>query len=209
MSDVLQTVLEQGVVAIVRATDADSAHRHVFTLIASGVRVVEISLVTPGALDVIRSVRDTAAPTVHVGVGTALNAHDVIRAHAAGAEFVVAPTADESTVRTALNLGLLVIPGAATPSEACATYVWGAQLTKLFPASLWSPGVLKEMLTALPQLKIVPTGGVTAESAASWIRAGAGAVAVGMGGALTRSPDPSATVRELFRAINEARQDPA
>lgn len=199
----LQTIHAQGVVAIVRNTSAEEAARNVDTLVASGLQVVEVSLVTPGAIDVIRRAADTAPEGTYIGVGTALTVEDVHLAHAAGAAFVVSPILREDVVKAALDLGLPTLPGVATPTEMLQAMEWGSPLVKIFPASLWTPAVLREMLTALPQVHAVPTGGVTLENAADWIRAGA--VALGIGSALTKAADPSAVARGLLDVIAAAR----
>lgn len=203
MSAVMSAIREQGVVAIVRAADAESASRNVATLIAAGLRVVEVSLVTPGALDVIRAAVDAAPEGVQVGVGTAVTAEEVRLAAAAGAAFVVSPVTRESVIKASLDAGLETLPGVATPTEALQAIEWGTTLVKLFPASLWSPSILREVLTALPALQTVPTGGVTIDAAPEWIRAGA--VALGIGGALTRAEDPGSVARALLDAIASAR----
>lgn len=204
MSAVLEAVRDQGVVAIVRTADAESAARNVATLIAAGLRVVEVSLVTPNALDVIRSAVDRAPDGVHIGVGTAVTAEEVQGAADAGARFVVSPVLRERVLKATLDAGLDPLPGVATPTEALQALEWGATFVKLFPASLWSPTVLKELLTALPALQTVPTGGVTIEAAPEWIRAGA--VALGIGGALTRASDPAGVAHALIETIAAARR---
>lgn len=203
MSTAVEVIRKQGVVAIVRTATAEDAARNVATLIGAGLRVVEVSLVTPHALDVVRAALAEAPDGVKVGVGTALTADDVREAAAAGATFVVSPIVRESVIKTALELGLDTLPGAASPTEALQAVEWGATLVKLFPASLWSPAVLREVLTALPALQTVPTGGVTLDAAADWIRAGA--IALGIGGALTRASDPADVARKLIAEIAAAR----
>ncbi|WP_375405436.1 bifunctional 4-hydroxy-2-oxoglutarate aldolase/2-dehydro-3-deoxy-phosphogluconate aldolase [uncultured Amnibacterium sp.] len=203
MSAVSAAVREQGIVAIVRAADAESAARDVATLIDAGLRVVEVSLVTPNALDVIRSAAASAPDGVLIGVGTAVTAEEVQGAARAGARFVVSPVLRERVLKATLDAGLEALPGVATPTEALQALEWGSTFVKLFPASLWSPTVLREVLTALPALQTVPTGGVTIDTAPEWVRAGA--VAVGIGGALTRASDPAGAAHALLETIAAAR----
>ena len=203
MSEISNAIRDQGVVAIVRTKDTESAIRNVTTLIEAGLRVVEVSLVTPGAVDVIRRAVNTAPEGVHIGVGTVVTSDDVRVAAAAGATFVVSPVIRESVIKASLDAGLAPLPGVATPTEALQALEWGSTFVKLFPASLWSPSILRDVLTALPALEAVPTGGVTLDSAASWIRAGA--VALGIGGALTNDENPRRTARALLGAISSAR----
>ncbi len=207
MTGVLVSVREQGVVAIVRAADQEAAAKSARTLVQSGLHVVEVSLVTPGALDVIRTMVGESPDNVHIGVGTALTPLEVQLAAAAGARFVVSPVLRESVLKTALDLGLDTFPGVATPTEALQALEWGSTMVKLFPASLWSPSVLREVLSALPELETVPTGGVTLASAPEWIRAGA--KAVGIGSALTKASNPSAVSASLLEAIAIARRHDA
>jgi len=203
MSSILETIRQQGVVAIVRATDAREALQTIRVLVRSGLRVLEVSLVTPNALDLIRMVVTEVPGGVHIGVGTALTPEHVRLAAAAGATFVVSPVLNERVLKTTLDLGLASLPGVATPTEALRAREWGSTLVKLFPGSLWSPGALSELLAALPNLELVPTGGITPTSAAEWIRSGA--TALGIGASLTKSSDPAATVRTLLSTIAGAR----
>lgn len=203
MTSAIDTIREQGIVAIVRTATADEAAVIVANLVSAGLRAIEVSLVTPGAIEVIRDAAATAPDGVHIGVGTALSADDVRRAADVGASFAVSPIMRRDMITTALDRGLETLPGAATPTEAMQALDWGSRLVKLFPASLWSPAVLREVLTALPQLETVPTGGVTLDAAGDWIRAGA--VALGIGGTLTRAADPAEVARRLTAAIAEAR----
>ncbi|WP_375388870.1 bifunctional 4-hydroxy-2-oxoglutarate aldolase/2-dehydro-3-deoxy-phosphogluconate aldolase [uncultured Amnibacterium sp.] len=204
MSAVSEAVREQGIVAIVRAADAESAARDVATLIDAGLRVVEVSLVTPNAIDVIRTAAASAPDGVLIGVGTAVTAEEVQAAARAGARFVVSPVLRERVLKATLDAGLEALPGVATPTEALQAVDWGSTFVKLFPASLWSPVALREVLTALPALQTVPTGGVTIDTAPEWI--GAGAAAVGIGGALTRAADPTGAAHALLETIAAARR---
>lgn len=204
MSDVLAAIREQGVVAIVRAANAERAAADVRSLVSAGLRVVEVSLVTPGALDVVREAVSSGPPGVHIGVGTVLTTDLVARSADAGAEFVVSPVFRLDVVTSARAAGLDTLPGVATPTEALQALDAGSTMVKLFPASLWAPSSLRDVLVALPALEVVPTGGVTLESAPAWIRAGA--VALGIGSSLTKATDPGATARGLLDAIAAARQ---
>lgn len=203
MSAVLDAIRQQGVVAIVRTSNQQDAEQTTRTLMSSGLRVLEVSLVTPGALDVIRDAAAVADVNIHIGVGTALTSDDVRSAAEAGAKFVVSPVLDERVLKTALDLGLDTLPGVATPTEALRALEWGSTLVKLFPGSLWSPTALRDVLTALPLLEAVPTGGISVQKAPEWIRAGA--TALGLGSSLTKADDPQATVEELLAAIRSAR----
>lgn len=203
MSGVLDAVRSGGVIGIVRSADPASALTTVDRLVHGGLLTVEVSLVTPGAIDVIRAAVAEAPPGVFIGVGTAMTSDDVAAAASAGASFVVSPVGRESVVRASIDAGLDVFPGVATPSEAVMALEWGASMVKLFPGSLWTPEALKDVLIALPQLETVPTGGVSLEAIPDWIRAGA--AALGLGGLLTKSADPVAQVQMVLATIAAVR----
>jgi 2-dehydro-3-deoxyphosphogluconate aldolase/(4S)-4-hydroxy-2-oxoglutarate aldolase len=204
--DIANAIRDQRVIGIVRTSTAEEAHAAATALLRAGLRVVEVSLVTPGALEVIKSLSGVAAAGSHIGVGTVLRPDQVAAAVRCGAEFVVSPVLDADVVAAARAEDLVVIPGAATPSEALQARRVGADMVKVFPASAWTPGVLRDVLSALPDIPFVPTGGVTLEDAPEWI--GAGAVAVGLGSALTRGPadDVPARVADLLARARAAAQ---
>jgi 2-dehydro-3-deoxyphosphogluconate aldolase/(4S)-4-hydroxy-2-oxoglutarate aldolase len=204
-ADVAGAIRAQRVIAIVRAATAEDAHAAATALLHAGLRAVEVSLVTPGALEVISDLAGTGHPGAHIGVGTVLRPRQVADAARAGAEFVVSPTFDAEVVSATTARDLLSVPGVATPTEAVRATFLGADLVKLFPASTWSPAVMGDVLAALPDLAFVPTGGVSLDDAPAWI--GAGAVAVGLGGALTRGEpgDIPGRVSALLARLDQAR----
>ena len=179
----LEAITSTRVIAIVREHSADSAKREVDRLVAAGVRTIEVSLSTPGALDVAGWMAQTlSGDGLYFGVGTVLNARDVRDAAAVGASFIVSPISSAGMVDACKELGLASVVGAMTPTECVAATEAGADLVKLFPAKNWSLDTLKGLLEALPFLKLVPTGGMRLSDAGAWLDAGA--VAVGMGGGL-------------------------
>ncbi|KRC62587.1 hypothetical protein ASE14_01795 [Agromyces sp. Root81] len=200
----LDVIREQGIVAIVRAGSPETAATSVATLIEAGLRAIEVSLVTPDALNVVRDAAAEAPSGVAIGVGTVLTSAEVAAAAEAGARFIVSPVFDPEVVRGAVEARLDVLPGVATPTEAVSAVRAGATAVKLFPASLWTPMALDEVRRALPWLETVPTGGVSPTTAPEWIRAGA--TAVGIGSALTRADDPAVAARSLLDAITRARK---
>jgi 2-dehydro-3-deoxyphosphogluconate aldolase/(4S)-4-hydroxy-2-oxoglutarate aldolase len=206
-ADVAGAIRAQRVIAIVRAATAEDAHAAATALLHAGLRAVEVSLVTPGALEVISDLAGTRHPAAHIGVGTVLRPRQVADAARAGAEFVVSPTFDAEVVSATTARDLLSVPGVATPTEAVRATFLGADLVKLFPASTWSPAVMGDVLAALPDLAFVPTGGVSLDDAPAWI--GAGAVAVGLGGALTRGEpgDIPGRVSALLARLDKARPE--
>jgi len=203
--EIAAEIARVGVVAIIRTGSADDAYRRSQALIDAGQNVLEVSLTTPQALDVVRRLREENDADVLVGVGTVLDATTARLSALAGAQFIVAPTVDEDVLSTSHRYGMATLPGAATPTEAVQALGAGADFVKLFPASMFGPASVRDMLQALPQIALVPTGGVTRENAAEYVAAGA--VAVGMGSAVTAG-DPSTwreRVADLHRSIRQAR----
>jgi 2-dehydro-3-deoxyphosphogluconate aldolase/(4S)-4-hydroxy-2-oxoglutarate aldolase len=190
---VMAAIAEQKVIGIVRADNATTARETARKLIDSGIRAVEISATTPGFLDVIESLSGDGI----IGAGTVLDAETARQTILAGAQFLVAPSISDDVIRMGHRYGVAVIPGAQTPTEIVAAMSAGADAVKLYPASAANPAVLKDLLAPLPHVPFVPTGGVTPENAAEWIAAGA--IAVGLGGALSRAtPDE---VQELLGTL--------
>ncbi|HMJ58867.1 MAG TPA: bifunctional 4-hydroxy-2-oxoglutarate aldolase/2-dehydro-3-deoxy-phosphogluconate aldolase [Gemmatimonadales bacterium] len=169
-----------GVIAVVRLPDAKDLRAAAVALAAGGVAAVEITLTTPGAREAITQLAsDKGMARCVVGAGTVLDeqaARDVI---ARGARFVVSPTLDRGVVRLCREQGVTCIPGAFTPTELLEAWRAGASVVKLFPASTGGPRYLREVLAPLPFLRVVPSGGVSLENAAEWVRAGAAAISVG------------------------------
>lgn len=155
----------------------------------AGVRVVEVTQDAPSAADDLAAVRAHLAvrgdATYVVGAGTVLHREQLEAAVMAGADFVVAPLVDLDVVRAAIDAGMPVIPGAFTPTEIVAAWGAGATFVKLFPAAAVGPSFVRELRGPLPEIELIPTGGVDGASAAAFLAAGA--AAVGVGGALVRA----------------------
>jgi len=180
--EVLAGLLASKVVAVVRLTDADKLAAAAAALCRGGVRALEITMTVPGAVEIIREMARNRAPGVLVGAGTVLDpgtARDVI---AAGAEFVVSPITDRGVIETCREAGVLVAPGAFTPTEIVAAWRAGADIVKVFPATSLGPQFFRDMRGPLPQVRLMPTGGVGLENAREFLAAGA--CCVGMGTAL-------------------------
>lgn len=181
--EITRAALEQRVFAIVRADSYEKATATADILLGAGLSSMEISLTTPYAFDAISTLRrETGAETV-IGAGTVLDGASARLAVDAGAHFLVSPSLDEEVIRTGHRYGVPVFPGVATPTEMVRALELGADGLKLFPASAYGPRWLRDVRAALPQAPLLPTGGVTVETAPEWIAAGA--VACGMGSALT------------------------
>ncbi len=209
MTDAL---LASGVIAVVRLSDATNLRGAATALAAAGVGAVEITLTTPGALDTIAELAsDQGVKGCMIGAGTVLDvkaARDVI---ARGARFVVSPAFDRFVVRYCRDHHVPCLPGAFTPTELHEAWRAGATAVKLFPASTLGPRYLPEVLAPLPFLRVVPSGGVSLENAAEWIRAGAAAVSIGsalVSAALVKNEswaELTARARALVQSVAGAR----
>lgn len=160
--------------AILRSNDAEVGRRALEAAIAGGFRVVEVTLTTPRALELIAEA--ASRPGVVAGAGTVLTVEEAEAAVAHGARFLVSPVTDEVIIRRATELGVASIPGGHTPTELLAAHRAGAPLVKLFPAPAGGPAWLRSLLAPLPFLKVVPTNGVDLDNAADWLAAGAWAL---------------------------------
>lgn len=160
--------------AILRCNDAEVARRALDAAIAGGFRVVEVTLTTPRALELIADA--ASRPGIVAGAGTVLTVEEAEAAVAHGARFLVSPVTDEVVIRRATELGVASIPGGHTPTELLAAHRAGAPLVKLFPAPAGGPAWLRSLLAPLPFLKVVPTNGVDLDNAAEWLAAGAWAL---------------------------------
>ncbi|MFC8393860.1 MULTISPECIES: bifunctional 4-hydroxy-2-oxoglutarate aldolase/2-dehydro-3-deoxy-phosphogluconate aldolase [unclassified Streptomyces] len=165
-------------VAIVRGSDPKAALASVLALAQEGVRLIEISLTTPGAEAVITQAVEEIGSDAVIGAGTVVTEQDALRARDAGARWMVTPALDKG-FEHAVALGVPVLAGALTPTEAVAAMRSGAAAVKLFPASIGGPAYLRALRDPLPDMPFVPVGGVDAEAARAYFAAGAVAVGVG------------------------------
>src|SRR5438876_5766219 len=200
--DQLRQVLDCGLVAVVRSQDSQQLVEVVRALADGGVTVVEITMSVPNALDVVRQVRQALGDRVLLGAGTVLDPETARAALLAGAEYLVAPTVNLDVIRLCQRYDKLVMPGAFTPTEILNAWEAGADVVKVFPAEVVGPPFFKALRGPLPQIRLMPTGGVDLTTAASFIKAGA--CCLGIGGQLV---DPKAVVERNFERIRElARQ---
>jgi 2-dehydro-3-deoxyphosphogluconate aldolase/(4S)-4-hydroxy-2-oxoglutarate aldolase len=170
---------EIGLIAIVR-TDAEADFGRVAEALAEGgIRAMEITLNTPGALSAISTIRRALSLTMRVGAGTILGPEDARVSLEAGAEFIVTPTLQPGTIAFCRQQGLPIACGCMTPTEALAAHQAGADFIKLFPADMLGPGHVRALLAPLPFLRIIPTGGVSLDNLAAFIQAGSAGVALG------------------------------
>jgi 2-dehydro-3-deoxyphosphogluconate aldolase / (4S)-4-hydroxy-2-oxoglutarate aldolase len=187
------TLRRERIVAIVRAASATEAVAAGEQLVDQGIRVLEVSLNTPEAVVAIRTLSTAVSARGFVGGGTALDANDVHRLADAGARFFVSPVLDPAAIAAADERGLLAIPGCATPTEMREAHRVGAYAVKQFTATWWTPAGLANVLRAMPFLRVIPTGGIDPDNATQWLTAGA--TALGIGSALTDSPEAASRLR--------------
>lgn len=176
---VLERILERRIIAAVRLDSAADLLKVAQAVGAGGVDLIEFTMTTPDALLMIERAGRSLGDDVLLGAGTVLDAATARAAILAGASFVVSPTLSRETIETCRRYGVVSIPGALTPTEVLTAWEWGADLVKVFPVRLGGPQYIKELLAPLPQVRLVPTGGVGLSNAGEFIRAGAKAVAVG------------------------------
>jgi 2-dehydro-3-deoxyphosphogluconate aldolase/(4S)-4-hydroxy-2-oxoglutarate aldolase len=178
----LNLIHQTGVIAIMRAQSPDQLTAAADAIKKGGVRVIEVTMTTPGALNVIAEAARRYGEEVLFGAGTVLDPETARSAILAGAGFVVAPALSLEVIALCNRYGIPVMPGCFTPTEMLAAWEAGADMIKLFPAEVGGPELIKALLAPLPQLQIVPVGGVDLNTAAAFIRNGA--VALGVGGSL-------------------------
>jgi 2-dehydro-3-deoxyphosphogluconate aldolase/(4S)-4-hydroxy-2-oxoglutarate aldolase len=179
-AEILQRIHDIGLIPVVRAESAEMAHRAVEAVCAGGIPIVEITMTVPGAVDVIRAlVKQVSAETL-IGAGTVLVARTAEECVDAGAQFIVSPALDVGTIAYCKKMDIAMMAGALTPTEIYTAWSAGADLVKVFPAgAVGGPGYLKAIKGPLPQIKLVPTGGVSLQNAAAFIEAGAEALGIG------------------------------
>lgn len=176
---VLQILLAAKVIAVVRMKDASRLAETAAALGKGGVSAIEITMTVPGAVDIIRDMAGSKAPGTLVGAGTVLDAGTATDVIAAGADFVVSPITDRDTVLACRDAGVLVAPGAFTPTEIVAAWRAGADIVKVFPATSLGPQFFRDLRGPLPGVRLMPTGGVTIENARDFLAAGACCVGIG------------------------------
>jgi 2-dehydro-3-deoxyphosphogluconate aldolase / (4S)-4-hydroxy-2-oxoglutarate aldolase len=178
----LDQLLTSGVVAILRSTDASRLIDAAEALVAGGVTVMEITFTVPRAHEVLERMAERLADKVVLGAGTVLDAATARIAILAGAEFIVSPVVSHEVIATCRRYSKLSLPGALTPTEIFTAWEAGADIVKVFPSEVTGPAYLKAVRAPLPQVRLMPTGGVNLETAADFLRAGA--CALGLGGSL-------------------------
>ena len=214
-SEVLQHIVEVGLVPVIRAEDKEEAIRVIDAVEAGGIPLLEITMTVPGALSIIEAVRKREKSAV-VGAGTVLDPETARACIFAGAQFIVSPTLNVATIEICRRYGVAVIAGALTPTEVVNAWSAGADVVKIFPCgAVGGASYIKALKAPFPQIDLIPTGGVSLKTAADFIKAGS--FALGVGSDLidakamleedwnTLATSVSAKAREYVRVVAEAR----
>jgi 2-dehydro-3-deoxyphosphogluconate aldolase/(4S)-4-hydroxy-2-oxoglutarate aldolase len=193
-AEVTREIERLGVVAVIRMKDPAKL-RAVFDALADGgVRAIEVTMTVPGAVGLIANLARTLPPGIVLGAGTVIDAATANAVIDAGARFIVSPVFRREVIAVCIERGVAACPGCFSPTEILDAHEMGADVVKVFPATALGPQYIKDLRAPMPQLKLMPTGGVTIDNAGDWIRAGA--VAVGVGSSLLDT-----------KAIDEGRLD--
>jgi 2-dehydro-3-deoxyphosphogluconate aldolase / (4S)-4-hydroxy-2-oxoglutarate aldolase len=177
---ILSSILDIGIVPIVRVSSFEGAIRSVQAICNGGIRAAEITMTTPGALKALEKLSDEFGDKVVLGAGTVLDPETARACILAGAEFLVTPALKVATIEVARRYSKVILPGALTPTEVLTAWEAGADMIKVFPCgNVGGPKYIKALKAPLPQVEMVPTGGVNLETVADFLKAGASAVAVG------------------------------
>jgi 2-dehydro-3-deoxyphosphogluconate aldolase/(4S)-4-hydroxy-2-oxoglutarate aldolase len=181
MSEEIKAALErEGLIPVLRASSVEMAHALVDAMMAGGVNVVEVTMTVPNAVALLRDLKKKYGSSLLLGSGTVTDAEQVEATIEAGAEFVVSPSLHFDVIARTKELGKVSIPGALTPTEVITAWRSGADFVKVFPCSaMGGSSYLKSLLAPFPDLKLIPTGGVTLQTAPDFLKAGARALGVG------------------------------
>jgi len=194
----LDRILEGGIVAVVRSESSEPLVNVIRALAEGGVTAAEVTFTVPDAVEVIRKVRREVGDTVVLGAGTVLDPETARAAMLAGAEYIVSPTVNLDVIRLCRRYGKVAMPGAFSPTEILTAWEAGADVVKVFPADVVGPSYLKALRGPLPQIRLMPTGGVDLTTAESFLKAGA--CCLGVGSALV---DPKAISSNDFARIRD------
>ena len=177
--ETLNIIRETGVIAIMRAQSSDQLITAVDAIKKGGVKAIEVTMTTPGALSVIAEAKERYGSDVIFGAGSVLDPETGLAAILAGADFIVSPTLNLELIELCNRYSIPTVPGCYSPTEVLTGWEAGADFIKLFPASVGGPDLVQAILAPLPQVRIIPVGGVNLDTAADFIRKGAAALGVG------------------------------
>ncbi len=207
----LQRIVDCGIVAIVRFDRSEELIEAARAIKAGGVDIIEFAMTTPDALGIMEASAEEFGEEVLLGAGTVLDPETARAAILSGARYIISPTLNPQVIELCHRYGVIAVPGALTPTEILTAWELGADLVKVFPAAAMGPGYIKDILSPLPQVRLLPTGGVSLSNVAQFIKAGATAVAAGSSlvdkkALAERDFDRlSEIAREFVTAIREAR----
>ena len=212
-TEVINRIRDIGVIPVVRAESADQALRAVAAILAGGVSVLEVTMTVPGAIGVIEQLAKAFGAEALIGAGTVLDPETADKCIQAGAQFIVSPALNEETIAFCRTSDVAIFPGALTPTEVVRAWNAGADAVKVFPAgAVGGASYLKALKAPLPQIELIPTGGVSLKTAADFIKAGAMALGVGADlvdmAALREGNDGLLTerARQFLEIVRTARQ---
>ena len=175
----LHRVLDRCIVAVIRAESPDSLVDVAEALVAGGVEVMEVTFTVPRATQVLEKVTEKLGSKVLLGAGTVLDAETARTAILSGAEFIVSPAVDLGVIELCRRYSKLAMPGALTPTEVVTAWQAGADIVKIFPSELTGPKYIKSLKAPLPQIRMMPTGGVNLDTAEEFLKCGACALGIG------------------------------
>jgi len=208
----LQRIEKTGIVAVVRADNEKQAIKIADAVKDGGLEAVEITMTVPGALEVIKELaRNYNDNEILIGAGSVLDSETARACILAGAKYIVGPTLDEGTIKICNRYQIPVMPGAMSVTEVKNAMDAGADVVKIFPATLFGPKIVRAIKGPLPQAQLLPTGGVSLENVSEWIKAGS--FAVGVGSSLTAGAkkedykEVTKTAAEFIRIINKTRNE--
>jgi 2-dehydro-3-deoxyphosphogluconate aldolase/(4S)-4-hydroxy-2-oxoglutarate aldolase len=200
-SEILSHITSTGVVAVIRMKDTRRLARVIEAVRLGGVKSIEITMTVPGAVDIIRDLVKSVPNEVRIGAGTVVDRDTAIAVIDAGAQFVVGPVLDLQIVKVCAERDRVVMPGCFSPTEIHTAWRAGADIVKVFPATSLGPKYFKDIRGPFPDIRLMPTGGVTIDNVGEWIAAGA--VAVGIGSDLL---DKKAIEEERYEVLTERAQ---
>jgi 2-dehydro-3-deoxyphosphogluconate aldolase/(4S)-4-hydroxy-2-oxoglutarate aldolase len=178
--EVIQKIVEIGLVPVIRASSEDEAMRVIDAILKGGIPVLEITMTVPGAMKVMETVAERYSGDALIGAGTVLDAETARMCILSGAKFVISPALNLETIQLCKRYSITVMPGALTPTEVVTAWQAGADFVKVFPCSaMGGASYIKGLKAPLPQIELVPTGGVNLKTAADFIKAGSSALGVG------------------------------
>ncbi len=197
----LKTIFDNKVIAVIRMSDSNKLMKVAEAIYKGGILSVEITMTVPGALKIIEEAGRTVGDYINIGVGSVLNKQTANDAISAGAKYVVSPVFKLEIIQEAKKYSIPVMPGAFSPTEILTAFESGADVVKIFPADIVGMAFFKGILAPMPQLKLMPTGGVSLTNAGDWLKAGA--CAVGVGSALL---DKKAIAEENYNLLTQNAQ---